>query len=366
MPAPIAGTGTLRLTAEAPCAVTLDGDALATLQPGETTLALLPETYALAATHDDGRTWAQTVTVEAGQTTAVTIAFEDATPEPPDEELPERVIIRPKRRERSSARWAWAAVVVLVIGAAAGTYALRPELARPVTDAVRSWTGAFGTAATVATTEDTPVEVPLLDGTDAPFAVTLLAPPTEGTLALAPDSTRATYTPAPDFSGTDRFRHLLQYDAQRDSIDVTIRIDPAPDRPIARDDTFATEHATPVALGVLGNDRAHQRAATPHHPRPDRLTFEGETARNSPLRPPTWRASVTPSPMPRTRRTQRPSTLANADIARQRIAAGCEKIYVLTRITYGNTRHLLFRYRGYCHQYLYCRLPLVEWEDATA
>jgi hypothetical protein len=37
MPAPIAGTGTLRLTAEAPCAVTLDGDALATLQPGDTT-----------------------------------------------------------------------------------------------------------------------------------------------------------------------------------------------------------------------------------------------------------------------------------------------------------------------------------------
>ena len=281
MPAPIAGTGTLRLTAEAPCAVTLDGDALATLQPGETTtLALLPETYALAATHDDGRTWAQTVTIEAGQTTAVTIAFEDAPPEDADAP-PERVIIRPKRRERSPARWAWALLVVLAVGAGAGTYTWRPDLAQPVTDAVRAWTSAFGTSETVTTTEDTPVEIPLVDAPDDPFAVTLLAPPTEGALALAPDSTRATYTPAPDFSGTDRFRYLLQRDARRDTVDVTIRVDPAPDRPIARDDTFATEHATPVALDVLANDR-HPDAQPLRITRADvppggRLTFEADS-----------------------------------------------------------------------------------------
>ena len=339
MPAPIAGTGTLRLTAEAPCAVTLDGDALATLQPGDTTtLALLPDTYSLTATHDDGRTWTQTVTIGTGQTTDVPIAFEDATPETPEEETPERVIIRPKRREPSSARWAWALLVVLTVGVGAATYAWRPDLAQPVTDAVRAWTGAFGATETVTTTEDTPVEIPLVDGAEVPFTVSLLAPPAEGTLALTPDSTRATYTPAPDFAGTDRFRYRLQRGAQQDTIDVTVRVSPTPDRPIARDDTFATDHATAIPLDVLVNDRHPDaqplRIARADAPPGGRLTVNADSTRLTFAPADTFAGTArfryaiadaqnaTDSATVRVVVEPPPPTPADVDIAWQRIEAG--------------------------------------------
>ena len=79
-----------------------------------------------------------------------------------------------------------------------------------------------------------------------------------GNVALDPDG-GFTYTPAPDFNGSDSFAYTVS-DGRGGSVSATVTIDVAAvdDPPLARDDTYTTEQDTPLTVGsgtgVLAND----------------------------------------------------------------------------------------------------------------
>ncbi|MGH8055584.1 MAG: cadherin-like domain-containing protein [Stenotrophomonas sp.] len=120
------------------------------------------------------------------------------------------------------------------------------------------------------TDEDAPLTVPdpgvLANDTDPdtdPLTATLVTGPTHGTLTLNPKGS-FTYTPAPNFNGTDTFTYKAN-DGPADSntATVTLTINPTNDAPVAADDAYKTSvvKSLPVlkplkvkAPGVLGND----------------------------------------------------------------------------------------------------------------
>ena len=111
------------------------------------------------------------------------------------------------------------------------------------------------------TLEDTPVTVGVLGNDTDPDGGTLsvitVADPANGTATINPDNT-ITYTPDPDYHGTDSFEYTIS-DGQggTDTATVTITITPVNDPPVANDDTNTTPEdvALLVAVpGVLGND----------------------------------------------------------------------------------------------------------------
>ena len=111
------------------------------------------------------------------------------------------------------------------------------------------------------TPEDTPVVVGVLGNDSDPdggtLSVTTVNDPANGTATINPDNT-ITYTPDPDYHGTDSFEYTIS-DGQggTDTATVTITITPVNDPPVANDDTNTTPEdvALLVAVpGVLGND----------------------------------------------------------------------------------------------------------------
>jgi VCBS repeat-containing protein len=92
------------------------------------------------------------------------------------------------------------------------------------------------------------------DGEGDPLTATLVDGPANGTLALAPDGT-FTYTPEPDFNGTDSFTYEVS-DGQGGSATATatITVNPVNDPPIAVDDSYVTDEDSAVAGSVLLND----------------------------------------------------------------------------------------------------------------
>ncbi len=87
-----------------------------------------------------------------------------------------------------------------------------------------------------------------------PLTADLVDGPAHGSLSLAPDGS-FTYTPEPDFHGTDAFTYRAgDGTASSDPATVTITVRPVNDPPLARDDRGRTEEDTPVVIDVLAND----------------------------------------------------------------------------------------------------------------
>lgn len=107
------------------------------------------------------------------------------------------------------------------------------------------------------TDEDNPVTIDLLandtdlDGNS--LNVQIETGPSNGSVLLNPDQT-VTYTPAPNFHGTDSFTYLITDGDKTDTATATVTVLPINDAPTAVDDTTATNEDEFVVVSVLGND----------------------------------------------------------------------------------------------------------------
>jgi hypothetical protein len=106
----------------------------------------------------------------------------------------------------------------------------------------------------VATAEDTGVAVTLTgsDVDDDPLSFQVISDPAHGQLTgTAP---ALTYTPDPDFNGTDSFTFRVSDGDLADDGTVSISVGAANDPPIAADDAASTDEDVPVTVAVLAND----------------------------------------------------------------------------------------------------------------
>ncbi|MEC0249586.1 Ig-like domain-containing protein, partial [Paenibacillus chitinolyticus] len=104
------------------------------------------------------------------------------------------------------------------------------------------------------TLEDTPVTglVTASDADGDALSFTLGTPPANGTAAVSADGTY-TYTPAPDFNGTDSFTVTVS-DGRGGTATVTVVVEPVNDPPAASDVTLTTPEDTPVSGAVVATD----------------------------------------------------------------------------------------------------------------
>ena len=95
------------------------------------------------------------------------------------------------------------------------------------------------------------------DGNLDPATATVTSGPSNGTVVNNGDGT-FTYTPDPDFNGTDSFDYsVCDSKGECDSATVTITVNAVNDAPVAIDDTYSTLEDTTLTVGipgVLGND----------------------------------------------------------------------------------------------------------------
>jgi gliding motility-associated-like protein len=116
---------------------------------------------------------------------------------------------------------------------------------------------------TTTTDEDTPVVINTpsndtdpdgnLDNTSA----TVVTPPTNGTVTIDPVTGEITYTPDPNFNGTDTLIYSICDTGMPvlcDTAMVVITVNPVNDGPNANGDTSTTNEDTPVVIDVPSND----------------------------------------------------------------------------------------------------------------
>ena len=112
------------------------------------------------------------------------------------------------------------------------------------------------------TNEDTPIIIDVLsndsdsDGTLTPSTVTVISGPANGMTTVNPATGEITYTPNPNFFGTDTFVYrVCDNDGACDTATVTVTVTGVNDPPIAVDDS-ATEviAPNPITITVLVND----------------------------------------------------------------------------------------------------------------
>ena len=111
---------------------------------------------------------------------------------------------------------------------------------------------------TVTTPEDQPVTFdPLANDTDPdgdPLSYDGVPTATNGTVTVNPDGT-ITYTPNPDFNGTDTITYTVKDPSGlTDTGTITVTVTPVNDAPVAVDDADTTDENTAVTIDVLGND----------------------------------------------------------------------------------------------------------------
>ncbi len=108
------------------------------------------------------------------------------------------------------------------------------------------------------TSEDSPVNIPVLDNdTDPdnePLTVSVVTDPPNGSAVINPDGT-ITYTPDPNFSGTDTFTYAACDAAGACAVaEVEVVVDPVNDDPAAIDDEYTGSFDTPLTVSPLDND----------------------------------------------------------------------------------------------------------------
>ncbi len=106
------------------------------------------------------------------------------------------------------------------------------------------------------TAEDTAVTVSVLandSDVDSTLTVTSVAQPAHGSAVVNGDMT-VTYTPAPNFSGTDSFDYFVQADTNNAVATVTVTVTPVNDVPDAVNDSATTNEDTAVIVSVRSND----------------------------------------------------------------------------------------------------------------
>ncbi len=107
------------------------------------------------------------------------------------------------------------------------------------------------------TPEDTPIVIDLIGNDTDPngdelTVVTCESP--NGTPTINADGT-ITYTPNPDFNGTDVITYTVTDPAGNQSTStVTVTVTPVNDAPEANPDTGTTDFNTPIVINVIGND----------------------------------------------------------------------------------------------------------------
>lgn len=108
----------------------------------------------------------------------------------------------------------------------------------------------------VQTSEDATTHIALSasDEDEDELAYEVTAPPAHGSLARVSAAVYS-YTPSPDFFGTDTFQFTADDGTdQSDPATVTIEVSPVNDAPVAMDDATQTSHRNPVTVYVLAND----------------------------------------------------------------------------------------------------------------
>jgi hypothetical protein len=109
-----------------------------------------------------------------------------------------------------------------------------------------------------ATDEDTPVVIDVVaNDTDADgdaLSVTSVTDPPNGSAVNNLDGS-VTYTPDPDFNGTDSFDYTISDgNGGTDTATVSVTVGAVNDPPVANDDSAATLSTVPVVIDVLAND----------------------------------------------------------------------------------------------------------------
>jgi hypothetical protein len=107
------------------------------------------------------------------------------------------------------------------------------------------------------TLEDTPVTVDVLgNDTDPDLDALLIDSVTQGSNgSVVNNGTDVTYTPDPDWNGTDTFTYTVtDGNGGFDTATVTVDVASVNDDPVAVDDSDGTAEDTPVIVDVLGND----------------------------------------------------------------------------------------------------------------
>ncbi|MCG9911084.1 MAG: Ig-like domain-containing protein, partial [Flavobacteriales bacterium] len=115
------------------------------------------------------------------------------------------------------------------------------------------------------TNEDTPVTVNVLgndtdlDGSLVPASVAIASAPTNGSVSVNPVTGAITYTPNPNFNGTDSFIYQVcdngtPLPALCDTAVVTITVNAVNDLPNANADFATTAEDTPVNITLTAND----------------------------------------------------------------------------------------------------------------
>ncbi|MFQ5648303.1 MAG: tandem-95 repeat protein [bacterium] len=110
--------------------------------------------------------------------------------------------------------------------------------------------------------EDMPVDIDVsandvdLDGSIDPTTVTLLTQPGNGSTSLNQSTGVVTYTPNPDFSGSDNFTYIVQDNngVSTNAATVTITVTPVNDPPVAGSEVVSTNKATPIDIDITAND----------------------------------------------------------------------------------------------------------------
>lgn len=135
-------------------------------------------------------------------------------------------------------------------------------------NATESLTISIDTAAPVAVAdaasldEDTAIAIDVLAndsnaaGTINPASVAVVTPTAEGRVALATATGKVTYTPSPNFNGTDSFTYRFENLAgtQSNTATVTLTIEAANDAPLAINDLADTALDSSITIDVLAND----------------------------------------------------------------------------------------------------------------